>query len=283
MFLKVLHTFKNIGALSTLSTCSIITVGDIMNGIDLNKPIAYKHASLRFFNKNEHHIDRFCEDDVLLLVFDGVLRFSEDGVNYEVFPGKYHIQQHNTFQKGDIVSDSPKYLYVHFLADWSEDDDVLPACGDFNYEKLKPMIADLDRLSHSNSPIIEQTAKFFELLLHLYHKETKKTTADQICDFITEEYTNNISLEMLCDRFHFSKNHIINIFKNEYHMTPFEYANSLKIKQAEYLLETTSDTIDNIARQCGFNNYSHFYRLSYRKHALSPDKWRSKKRIHPAM
>ena len=52
-----------------------------MNGIDLNKPIAYKHASLRFFNKNEHHIDRFCEDDVLLLVFDGVLRFSEDGVN----------------------------------------------------------------------------------------------------------------------------------------------------------------------------------------------------------
>lgn len=97
------------------------------------------------------------------------------------FPGNTTYNSTIPFKKVISSAIRQKYLYVHFLADWSEDDDVLPACGDFNYEKLKPMIADLDRLSHSNSPIIEQTAKFFELLLHLYHKETKKTTADQIC------------------------------------------------------------------------------------------------------
>ena len=53
-----------------------------MYGIDLNKNINYKYASLRFFNEGEHHIDRICGEDVLLLVFKGVLRFSEDGTEY---------------------------------------------------------------------------------------------------------------------------------------------------------------------------------------------------------
>ena len=47
-----------------------------MQGIDLNKPIRYKTASLRFFKEGEHHISRRCPEDVLLLVYDGVLRFS---------------------------------------------------------------------------------------------------------------------------------------------------------------------------------------------------------------
>ena len=47
-----------------------------MQGMDLNAPITYKHASLRFFEKNEYHVERFSRDNVLLLVFDGVLRFS---------------------------------------------------------------------------------------------------------------------------------------------------------------------------------------------------------------
>ena len=59
-----------------------------MYGIDLNKEIKYLFSSLRFFASKEHHVDRFCKDDVLLLVYDGVLRFSEDGVMYEIHPGE---------------------------------------------------------------------------------------------------------------------------------------------------------------------------------------------------
>ena len=57
-----------------------MNVGDCMKGIDLNKQIIYLHSSLRFFDKKEHHINRFCEENVLLLVYEGVLRFSEDGI-----------------------------------------------------------------------------------------------------------------------------------------------------------------------------------------------------------
>ena len=50
-----------------------------MLGVDLGKPMCCKYASFRFFEEKEHHITRFCTDNVLLLVFAGVLRFSEDG------------------------------------------------------------------------------------------------------------------------------------------------------------------------------------------------------------
>ena len=59
-----------------------------MLGIDLNESIVYKHSSFRFFDAHEHHVSRICEDDVLLLVFQGVLRFSEDGRQYETASGR---------------------------------------------------------------------------------------------------------------------------------------------------------------------------------------------------
>lgn len=64
-----------------------------MQGIDLNKPIRYKTASLRFFKEGEHHISRRCPEDVLLLVYDGVLRFSEDGVPFEISAGQYYMHE----------------------------------------------------------------------------------------------------------------------------------------------------------------------------------------------
>ena len=69
-----------------------------MRGINLNKPIEFLHSSLRYFSEGEHHITRFCKDDVLLMVFEGVLRFNEDNIRYEIHPGEYHIQKSNTFQ-----------------------------------------------------------------------------------------------------------------------------------------------------------------------------------------
>lgn len=74
-----------------------IYIGDYMEGIDLNKPITYIHSSLRFFNEKEHHINRFCEENVLLLVYKGVLRFSENGIEHEVRPGEYYIQKAMTY------------------------------------------------------------------------------------------------------------------------------------------------------------------------------------------
>lgn len=252
-----------------------------MQGIELNHPIYYKHASLRFFNKGEHHVSRFCKDDVLLLIYDGILRFSEDGVPYELHAGTYHIQRHDSVQEGLLPSESPKYLYVHFLADWNENDTTLPRSGTFDPVKFMSDIEALDRMAHHNMPYVLQAGKFFDLLSKLYRPTASNSVAEKMADYIAEEFRHEITLEKLCSEFHFSKNHIIALFKKEFGTTPIAYANHIKLQKAEYLMELTSDPIESIAIDCGFHDYSHFYKLFLRKHGLTPKQWRVQKRIGP--
>lgn len=253
--------------------------GDTMIGIELNKPITYKHSSLRFFKENEHHVSRFCRDDVLLLVYDGILRFCEDGKQYELHPGEYHIQRHDSVQEGIYPSDAPKYLYVHFLADWAESDTVLPRSGVFEYTKLKTIIKELDTLAHKEALYITQAGKFYELLSKLRQPKSDDSAAAKIANYIAKECHHTISLEMLSREFYFSKNHIIDIFKKTFKMTPIVYTNYLRLRKAERLMEVTSDSLESIAAQCGFRNYSHFYKLFCREYKLSPEQWRKRKRI----
>ncbi len=251
-----------------------------MYGIDLEKPIEYKVSSLRFFEENEHHVDRVCVSDVLLLVYEGVLRFSEDGVEYEVRAGQYFIQKNGGYQRGDEVSDSPKYLYVHFLGEWSERKTALERSGNFDYASMASLIQKMDKLAHGNYTYTERLSVLLELLSVLYRSgEQIDTPARQIRRFIAENYLNISSLEDICREFHYSKNHVINIFRDAYDETPFEYINDVKIRRAMYLLEVTSKSIDEIAEECGFNHYSHFYRLFVRKNGISPFEWRRQMRI----
>lgn len=256
----------------------IIHFGDDMYGIDLNKGINYFSSSLRFFAPKEYHVDRFCKDDVLLLVYDGVLRFSEDGVMHEIHSGEYHIQRHDSVQKGVLPSDSPKYLYVHFYAEW-EENSILPKSGGFDYVRLKPKMEELNYLCHNHFPYMIQASKFYEILSSLCTFPFVATTANRMAEYIHQNYRNPISIDMLCKEFSFSKNHIINIFKKDFGQTPISYLNSIRISRAEELLITTSDSIESISYDCGYRNYSHFYRQFIHKNRISPEEFRIRKRL----
>lgn len=256
-----------------------------MKGISLNRPVSYQYASFRFFDKNEHHVTRFCKEDVLLLVFDGILRFSENGIPYEVSAGQYHIQQHNSFQTGEHASSSPQYLYVHFLADWMEaetnTEGMLPFQGSFSAVQLEKLMEQLDLYAHNDYTRVECEAVFFEVLSRLYRGEVQMTAGKQIAEFIEKNYAGDVSLGRLSEEFHFSKNHIINLFRKEYGVTPIEYVKTVRIREAQRLLEATSKNAEVIAQECGFQDYSYFYKLFRAKNRISPVQWRRQKRLKP--
>jgi len=247
-----------------------------MNGIDISRPTFYKLASLRYFEKHERHITRFCKDNVLLLVFSGVLRFSINGEQMEVGEGEYYIQRKNTYQSGEIESDEPKYLYAHFDAEWTDSPDALPHRGNFNYDELFEIITEIDIASHHGYLYAEQEYLFLKLLLSLRQNTKKTTVAQKAADFIEKNLKNVYSLSDICDEFHYSKNYIIRIFKREFGVTPIQYINERKIKRAMYLLETTSKNIGIVSEECGYTDYAYFYKLFMRKTGDTPSAWRKK-------
>lgn len=250
-----------------------------MYGLDLNKEIKYFSSSLRFFAEKEYHITRVCEVDVLLLVYEGVLRFTEDGVPYEIHPGQYHIQKQGSFQSGERPSDAPKYLYVHFMGEWTEGSGVLAKNGVFDYGALKADIEEMHRLSYGAAPYILRAAKLYEILAKLFKAGEADSVAAQMADFIEMNYQENVDLPMLCRQFSFSKNHIINLFKKEFGKTPIKYLNDVRLNRAEQLLTATSRPIEEVAYDCGYRNYSHFYRQFMDKNRVFPERFRQQKRL----
>ncbi len=245
-----------------------------MIGIDLNKPILYKYASFRFFRKKEHHITRFCGDNVLLLVYDGVLRFSEDGMEQEVCAGEYYIQRKNCHHEGLVASDGPKYLYVHFDAEWTDSSDALAYSGQFDFKRLFELMKRIDTASHQNEQYNSLQYLFLELLLSLRTKSEKNPMAEQLSKYVEENVEKIASLEDICEAFHYSKNYIIRIFNKEFGISPIQYINEVKLRRAMYLLETTSKPIGEIATACGYADYAYFYKRFIQKTGISPQKWR---------
>ena len=252
-----------------------------MFGIDLNEPIAFHHASMRYFKEGEYHITRVCSDDVLLMVYEGVLRFEEDGMLYEVHPGEYHIQKHGSYQRGTEASSVPQYLYVHFWGEWAEGTNILPRSGNFSCEKLFELMEKMDVLSHSESTLTERTSVFLQILTSLYHANQVYGLANFMADYIAKNVQHPVSLAELSAEFNYSKNHIINLFKKEYGMTPYDYLTKKRIEKAQWLLESTGETMDAIASQCGFSDYSHLYKAFIKMTGQAPGTWRKEKLANP--
>ena len=71
-----------------------------------------------------------------------------------------------------------------------------------------------------------------------------------------------------------SQNHLIYLFRQQFHVTPTEYVNQLRIKKAMLLLINTDMNILNIALSCGFGSLSNFYEFFKRQARLTPSKYR---------
>ena len=252
-----------------------------MLGINLNLPIKYKYASLRFFKSEEKHVTRFCEDNVLLLVYDGTLKFSENGKQIEVNKGEYYVQKKNCFQGGEIPSNAPKYLYIHFDGEWADSDDVLPYFGKFDYLIFKELIEQIDNSSHQNEPYSVMQYLMLKLMLSLRVTLRKNGIINDIVLFIENNLQKIASLSVICSEFHYSKNYVIRIFNKEFGISPIQYVNEVKINKAKYLLETTSKQLSEIANECGYLDYPYFYKRFIKQTGISPQAWRKQKHQNP--
>ncbi len=109
--------------------------------------------------------------------------------------------------------------------------------------------------------------------------EKSNRIINRLIDFINEHYSEEISLEMLCEAAGgLSEQYLCRLFKQHIGMRPIEYVLKKRIGIARSYLETTDLPINDIAQMTGFNNTSYFYRnfkkftgtspLSYRQTAL---------------
>ena len=241
----------------------------------------YKFSSFRFFEKDEKHVDRICNEDVLLLVFSGTLRFSENGILIEVGEGEYYIQEKGIHQAGVVPSDEPKYYYVHFAGEFSDEErGYLKVKGIFDRNRVEALIKKLETARISNAPAIERHNTFLSILSELSLENTKKDSrfSFDIYNFINRNLKENLTLERLSHEFGYCKNYIIKLFKKEFDLAPHEYITLRRIDVAKNLLISSDMSSAEIADECGFGTYINFYKSFRKNEGCSPNEFRRRMR-----
>ena len=87
----------------------------------------------------------------------------------------------------------------------------------------------------------------------------------KVLDYLHNHYTEDFSLDDLCERFHVSKSYLSASFMKATNTTIFQYKLSLQLKEAKRLCRETRYSYDKIAEMTGFSS-GNYFRLIFKKH-----------------
>lgn len=93
-------------------------------------------------------------------------------------------------------------------------------------------------------------------------------------DYISQNYSKNINLEMTAEYVNKSKNYFSYLFKKELGVSFVEYLNIVRIGEAKKILDTTDDKTYEIAEKVGFSDYKYFSSVFKKIVGVSPSKYK---------
>lgn len=95
---------------------------------------------------------------------------------------------------------------------------------------------------------------------------------------LDESIENEFNLDRLCQNMSYSKNHIINVFKQKYNITPYQYFLERKIDSAKSYLTHTNISIGSISETLHYADQQYFSTSFKNAVGCSPLEYRRKTR-----
>ena len=98
-------------------------------------------------------------------------------------------------------------------------------------------------------------------------------TVNLIIDYINRHYAEEITLDILAEKLHFSKYYISHLFKDCVGISPGDYLIARKLYVANNLIRSGA-SVKEASLSVGFSNYSNFYRLYKRHFKITPKQFK---------
>ena len=95
---------------------------------------------------------------------------------------------------------------------------------------------------------------------------------DQICAYIRENITSQISRRDISKHIHISSDYISHIVRSVGNCSCNELIRNMKMDYAQKLVRTTSMSIGNIAAKCGYDSFAYFTRVYKSIYGVSPSR-----------
>lgn len=197
------------------------------------------------------------------------------------------------------ASDKTEVYWIHFTG--SEVEALLSSCAlpatenvlytgtSQDYPQLfRQIIQELQLCRPNYEELLSLYLRHIFLLMNRSVKEGQKTGSDirneieRATHYFNEHYSAEINIEEYAKSRHFSTCWFIRNFKQIVKVTPMQYILSLRMMNAQNLLENTDYNITEIAETVGYDNPLYFSRLFHKHTGLAPSAYRKLRREHPA-
>lgn len=150
--------------------------------------------------------------------------------------------------------------------------------------KCKKYFEEIFEISRQNIPYAVMVNKIAVSLLKIFmyiHDRfliENEELADIIRKKLDEAVEDAFNLEKLCKSINYSKNYVINIFKDKYKVTPYQYFLDRKIDAAKAYLAHSNMSICDIAKKLHYAAQQYFSSCFKKATDFSPTDYRRKSR-----
>lgn len=110
---------------------------------------------------------------------------------------------------------------------------------------------------------------------HLEQSDKRDRTAYRIQQWINTNVNNMVKLDDISREFNYSKNQIINIFKFEYEVTPYQYYKQKRVDSAKQYLLDTNLSIKEISQIMNFPDRHYFANFFKENVGIYPTEFRN--------
>ena len=121
-----------------------------------------------------------------------------------------------------------------------------------------------------NSNIIRR----YCMLVKTYSRANYHSIIRDTLNYIDVHYQEELSLSFFAQKFTVTKNYLSALFHEQVGMTLTDYINSTRIQHSLLLLNTTDNSMSDIAIACGFNDANYFTRAFKKHKGKSPSEYR---------
>ena len=116
----------------------------------------------------------------------------------------------------------------------------------------------------------------------LQSQQTPSSSLDALCLWISEHLESELTVEIMADQMAMSVRTLIRTFQRELNTTPARYVEDVRLEAVSRALEFGGQSLEEIARRCGYNSVDVLRKAFTRRVGLSPKDYVQRFASNPA-
>ena len=231
-------------------------------------------------------------DYQLLYIAKGKGHFYFDGKEHIITEGNMILYRPNEVQYYYYYApDKTEAYWVHFTGrhvesilefyELPETENVFYTGTSPDYQWMyRQMIQELQLCRANYEELLSLMLRHIFIMINRYIVEGRKAGSDiqneieRATHYFNENYNKPINIDEYAESRHMSTCWFIRSFKQILKVTPMQYILSLRMANAQSLLETSEYNISEIAEAVGYDNPLYFSRLFHKHIGVSPSEYR---------